>query len=63
MKPLYDRKTERCVFEPGDQVLVSGLLLDTILVYLSPSQSVEMITLLHSFPELFGDKPTRTDWA
>lgn len=32
-------------------------------MHLLPPQSVELISLLQSFPELLGDTTTRTDWA
>ncbi len=57
-------------FKPDDSVLRRRLnntesleKLDDTLVHLPPSQSVELISLLQSFPELFGDTPLRTVWA
>lgn len=56
--------------EPDDGILRGRLnnsesleKLNIILGHLSPSQIAELTTLLQSFPELFGDTPSRTDWA
>ncbi len=57
-------------YEPDDCVLRGRLTntdslekLVTTLGHLSSLQSVDLISLLQRFPELFGDVPTRTDWA
>ncbi len=62
------QELEKEGYEPDDSVLRGRLnntesleKLDATLVHLSPSQSVGLISLLQSFPELFGDM--QTDWA
>ncbi len=55
--------------EPGDCILGGRLnnseslqRLDSILSHLPPLQRAELISVLTSFPDLFGDTPSRTDW-
>ncbi len=62
---LREKELEKEDFEPDGSVLRGRLnntdsleKLHTTLVHLSPLQSVELISLLQSFPELFGDTPT-----
>ncbi len=64
------KELEKEGYEPDDSVLRGRLnntesleKLDATLVHLSPSQSVGLSSLLQSFPELFGETPTRTNWA
>lgn len=56
--------------EPDDGILRGRLnnsesleRLNDDLVHLSPSQVAELSALLRSFPGLFGDTPSRTDWV
>ncbi len=63
-----EKELEKEGYEPDDSVLRGRLnntdyleKLAAALVHLPPSQSVDLISLLQRFPELFGDTPTRTD--